>query len=316
MTMVLSGQSPKTASRLDVVIVNWNTRDLLRDCLASISAGADGLAHEVWVVDNASSDGSVEMIRREFPTVHVIANPRNMGFSAANNAAIRASTCDHVLLLNSDTIVLPGALRRALERSEQEDVVVAARLLNADRSLQISCFRFPSLSLEILESLYLYRLMPRPLRGELLLGGYWGHDSDRLVDWALGAFLLVRRRAIELAGSLPEEHFLFGEDTEWCYRLRRIGFPVRYCRDVEVVHLGNQSAGQRPAAWRVEKTHLAKRQFLELRRGRAYARLVMTLHRIGYQIREVVLRRLGRTRDADYYRHLLAILGSKPEVFK
>ncbi|NIP58591.1 MAG: glycosyltransferase, partial [Gemmatimonadetes bacterium] len=226
---------------LSVVIVSWNTRELLRSCLASLRAEAQGLALDVWVVDNASEDGSPEMVEEEFPEVRLLRSGENVGFAAANNRALRRIDAPFVLLLNPDTEVREGALKRALEAARSRGTTVAARLLNPDGSLQHSCFRFPRLGVDLVEALYLHLLLPRRVRGPLLLGGHWAHDEAREVDWALGAFLLVPGTAVEDAGLLPEEYPLFGEDIEWCWRLGRMGYPVRFCPDAEVVHHGNQA---------------------------------------------------------------------------
>jgi len=303
-----------------VIIVSWNVRELLRACLESVEETTASLDLDVWVVDNASSDGSAEMVRAEFPGVRLVENEENVGFAAGNNVVLRRVSSGYVLLLNPDTVVRPGAIPRALERARETGSPVAARLLNPDGSLQHSCFRFPRLGVDLLEALYLHFLLPRTVRGPLLLGGHWDHDEEREVDWALGAFLLVPRAALDAAGPLSEAFSLFGEDLEWCWRLRSSGFPVRYLPRAEVVHHGNQSAGQRPPAWRILRTHETKYLFCR----RAYGPLRERLHRgvdlIGYAIRSVLFTVLGtvssrRRAQGVEYRRILRILlfGGKEE---
>ncbi len=302
-----------TRPDLSVVIVSWNTRELLRACLRSLEACGEGLELEVWVVDNASDDGSADMVEGEFPGVRLVRNEKNRGFAAANNQALRRARGRHALLLNPDTEVTPGALRRAVDEAEARDAAVAARLLDPDGTLQHSCFRFPRLGVDLLEALYLHLLLPERLRGRLLLGGHWDHDEAREVDWVVGAFLLVPRQALDEAGLLPEEYFIFGEDMEWCWRLARAGYPVRYLPVAEVVHHGNQAAGRRSPAWRIRRTHATKYRFCRAR----YGRLRTLLHRLvdltGYGIRAAAFTLMGlasprRRRQAREYRAIMATL--------
>jgi len=306
----VSGSGP---APLAVVVVSWNTRDLLRSCLASLRAEADALSLDVWVVDNASEDGSAEMVEAEFPEARLLRTGENVGFAAANNRALRRIDAPFVLLLNPDTEVREGALERALEAARDRTTTVAARLLNPDGSLQHSCFRFPRLGVDLLEALYLHLLLPRRIRGPLLLGGHWSHDEAREVDWALGAFLLVPGTAVEDAGLLPEEYPLFGEDIEWCWRLGRAGYPVRYCPDAEVVHHGNQAAGRRPPEWRIRRTHATKYLFCRRHYGPVRALLHRGVDLLGYTVRAVLFTLLGlvsrrRRAQAGEYRRILRVL--------
>lgn len=293
MSASVAGSRSGAAPDLSIVIVSWNTRELLRTCLESIEAFSGDLDLEIRVVDNGSDDGTADMVEAEFPGVLLIRNPDNRGFAAANNQALRKATGRHLLLLNPDTKVEPGALETAVGAAEAWKTTVAARLLNPDGTLQHSCFRFPSLWVDLLEAVYLHHLLPGGIRGRLLLGGYWPHDEAREVDWALGAFLLVPRAAVEEAGLLPEEYPLFGEDMSWCWRLGRAGYPVRYCPDARVVHYGNQSAGQQPPAWRIRKTHATKRIFLGERFGPLRALIHRWIDVLGYAIRATLFTIMG-----------------------
>lgn len=326
---------------LSIVIVSWNTRELLRGCLESVEGAVEGaggasavlgsppkepapeargesggIHAEVWVVDNGSDDGTPDMVEEDFPGVRLIRNVDNRGFAAGNNQALREAGGRHLLLLNPDTELEPDALEVALEASERWETTVAARLLNPDGTLQHSCFRFPALWVDFVEAVYLHHLLPRGLRGRLLLGGYWPHDEAREVDWALGAFLLVPREGVEAAGLLPEEYPLFSEDMAWCWRLAEAGFPVRYCPGARVVHYGNQSAGQRPPAWRIEETHATKRIFLRERFGPARALLHRWVDVLGYAVRAVLFTVLGawsarrRAMGREYRTILRVVLSS------
>ena len=292
-----------------VVVVNWNTRELLRACLESLRTFPASEPTEVRVVDNGSTDGSVAMIRQDFPDVIVHEPGENLGFSRGNNVAIEATIADVVVLLNPDAEVRAGPLDRTVEMARQGNTV-AARLLNPDGSLQHSCFRFPGLWVDWLEALYLHLLLPRSMRGRLLLGGHWDHGDQRRVDWALGAYLAVPRAAIDAAGPLPEEYFIFGEDQEWCWRLYRAGFPVIYMPSAEVIHHGNQAGAQLEPAWRIRKTHEGQDRYLAAHHSRPVAALIRMGRVTGYRVRALILGLIGRSSEAAAYRHILEVLST------
>jgi hypothetical protein len=233
---------------LDVstVIINWNTRDVLRDCLASVYANTKNIAFEVIVVDNASSDGSVDMVRSEFLQVELIVNVENRGFAAANNQAIAVAKGRYVLLLNSDTVILDGALDKmvAFADSHPEAGIVTCRVLNGDRKLQPTCFMFPSVLNMFLWAAYLSRLFPTSRFFGRERMTWWNRDDVREVDVATGCFMLVRCIAIEKVGLLDERFFMYGEETDWCYRFGKTGWKILFTPDAEIVHLGGASTRQ------------------------------------------------------------------------
>jgi len=224
---------------LSIIIVSYNTCDYLRDCLGSLSA-QDRTA-EIIVVDNGSADGSIDMVRDEFPQARVIEAGENLGFAKANNLGIRQSQGEYVLLLNSDTIAKPGALT-ALARfldAHPEAAAVGPRLLNADGSRQLACYRFPSPGRAFRDQLFVTALLADHPRW----GDYrrWAHDSVRAVDFVIGAALLVRRTAIAQVGLLDEGFFMYAEETDWCYRMRQAGWKIYFTPDAEVTHYGGGS---------------------------------------------------------------------------
>jgi GT2 family glycosyltransferase len=224
---------------LSVVIVNWNTRDLLRDCLTSVIAATGGLATEVLVVDNASSDGSAAMVRARFPSVRLIESPRNVGFAAGNNLALRQACGRHILLLNSDTLVrgeVLGASVAWLDAHPQAGVM-GPLVLNADESLQPSCSGFPSLRNLALQLLGVTRIAR--LDGYRLTG--WDRSTARPVDVVSGAAMFVRRAAMEEVGLLDESFFFYGEETDWCHRFARAGWEVVFVPIRAVTHFGGGS---------------------------------------------------------------------------
>ncbi len=230
---------------LSILIVNWNVRDLLRRCLQSIFANLPPRQMEIIVVDNGSSDGSVEMVRAEFPRVHLIPNPDNRGFPAANNQGLAVARGRYILLLNPDTEVVGDALETMVAFADAHpDVgVVGPQLLNPDGTIQSSRRRFPTLATAIFESTWLQPCAPRRL-----LTRYYVLDrpDDEIqdVDWVTGAALMARREAVEQVGPMDEGFFMYSEELDWCRRFRDAGWRVVYLPTARVVHYGGKSSEQ------------------------------------------------------------------------
>jgi N-acetylglucosaminyl-diphospho-decaprenol L-rhamnosyltransferase len=241
---------------LSIIIVNWNGGDLLRRSVESVVARPPSLEYEIVVVDNASSDDSVALLRAgelarepiDRGRLRIIENSENRGFGPANNQAFMLSDAPLLLLLNPDTEVTPGSIDRliATVQSNSRTAAVGPRLLNVDGSLQISVWRNPPAAWEILLSqLKLYLLLPQRLRGELLLGGHWDHNRERQVPMLSGAALLVRRTVIEEVGGFDERFHMYGEDNEWCLRILRAGWHMVFQPNAVILHHGAQSSLQR-----------------------------------------------------------------------
>jgi len=241
---------------LSIIIVNWNAGDLLRRCVAGIVAAAPAIGYEILVVDNASSDGSVDTLRRDGAAaalirdgaLRIFENTENRGFGAANNQGFAHARTAFVLLLNPDAVVTPGAVESlaAVLRTDPGAAACGPRILNADGSLQISVWRNPPAAWEIvLSSLRLYRLLPSRLRGELLLGAHWPHDRRRDVPMLSGAALMVRREAIDAVGGFDERFHMYGEDNEWSLRMVRAGWRLVFEPAALVRHDEAQSARKR-----------------------------------------------------------------------
>jgi len=225
-----------------VAIVSYNTREHLRACLNSVAP--EGPAETV-VVDNGSTDGSVEMVREEYPEV-VLIQAENRGYGAAANRAFAATSAPYVLLLNTDTLLRPGALAALVEYlgDNPRAGVVGPRLLNPDGSLQPSCFPFPSPLNVLLVGATLGRILFRPipaLRERFLRT--WSHDVGRVVPWVRGAGLGIRREAFEVVGGFDEAYFLYYEETDLSYRLSEAGWETHFTPTAEIVHLGGASTG-------------------------------------------------------------------------
>jgi GT2 family glycosyltransferase len=278
---------------LSIIIVNWNTRELLAKCLRSLyplpngqgqEAGSpifrDGsCSYEVFVVDNASSDGSAEMVRQRFPQVRLMQNEENVGFARANNQAIPLSQGRYVLLLNSDTEVQPGALETliAFMDAHPQAGATGPRLLNPDGSLQPSCHPMLTPGREFWRLLFLERLSPRatyPMHR-------WDDRTPRRVEVIKGACLLLRREALHQVGLLDESYFMYTEEVDLCYRLVLAGWECWWVPQATVIHHGEASSRQ--VAQRMYLAlYQSKIQFYRKYGGEPRARRFKSLLRLAY----------------------------------
>lgn len=231
---------------VSVVIVNWNTREILHDCIKSIYEQTRNIVFEVIVIDNASSDGSVAMVKADFPQAILIANQDNRGFAAANNQGIAIAKGRYVLLLNSDTIVLDGAIQKTIAFADQhlQAAVIGCRVLNKDLTLQPTCFMYPSVLNLLLSMTYLYKLFPRCHFFGREKISWWDRDDVRPVQTVTGCFMLVRKEAIEQVGVMDENFFMYAEETDWCRRFQQAGWIHLFYPDACIIHLGGQSTQQ------------------------------------------------------------------------
>lgn len=229
---------------VSIIIVNWNTRQLLADCINDIKSYTHDLTYEIIVVDNASSDGSQEMVRTTFPDVHLIANTENVGFARANNQAIRGSRGRYVLLLNSDAFVRDQTIAQtvAFMDAHPDAGMVGCKLRYADGRLQPSCTTFPTLFTELLIATQLERLFPKSRLFGTYRMTYWNFNDIRKVDVIMGAYMLVRATAIEQLGMLDESYFMYSEEVDWCYRFKQNGWKVYFYPYVEAIHLWGGSS--------------------------------------------------------------------------
>ena len=270
---------------LSIVIVNWNVRELLRKCLASVYENwqlpPDAL--EIIVVDNASSDGSSDMVRAEFPQAVLFENLENVGFTAGNNQAIKQSRGRYVMLLNPDTEVLGDALKTLIcyMDARPEVGVIAPKLLNPDGTVQSSRRRFPTWATAFLESTVLQQSWPdnRVLRDYYIQDR--SDDETQQVDWGVGACLMVRREVIEQVGLLDEGFFMYSEEMDWCYRIKQAGWQIVYLPAAEVIHYGGQSSKQVIAAQHIHFQR-SKIRFFRKHHGVVQATLIRIFLLLNY----------------------------------
>jgi GT2 family glycosyltransferase len=224
---------------LSVIIVNWNTRELLLNCIESIYRTVRGLTFEIFVVDNGSNDGSPDSVKRKFPAIELIQNQRNLGFARANNEALRRSRGRYGLLVNTDVILTDGAVEKLVEFMEGNPTVGVAggQLINIDGSKQNSFDNFPSLTAEALNKSLLRIVFPKRYPSKRV---NYGTPVD--VDSVIGACMIVRSRAIREVGLLDEDYFFFLEETDWCYRMRRRRWRICHVPQAKIIHLQGRTA--------------------------------------------------------------------------
>jgi GT2 family glycosyltransferase len=262
-------------AQITAAIVSYNTRDLLRACLASLPSDVDA-----WVVDNGSSDGSVEMVRTEFPNASVVASERNLGFGSAVNLVAARTSSPWLLVANADIRLEPGAVERLLAAAQADPAAgaVAPRLVLPDASTQHSVFAFPSVPFAALFAL--------GVAGDrLCVPGRWNAARARRVPWAIGALLLVRRAAFDAVGGFDERQWLYAEDLDLGWRLRRTGWFTRY-EPRAVVH--HESSASTAAVWgaaRRERWQRATYAWILRRRGVVRLRTVALVNVLGALVR-------------------------------
>ncbi len=262
---------------LSIIVVNWNTRDLLAACLSAVELTVKQISYEVIVIDNHSNDGSQDMVRGQFPTVKLIANTDNAGFAKANNQGITISDGRYVLLLNSDAFVKENTLDRMVAfMDEHADAGMAGcKLLYEDGRLQPSCATFPTLATEFYIAVGLDKLFPKSqIFGKYLMTD-WDYSTLREVDVIMGAFMMVRKSVIEQVGMMDESFFMYSEEVDWCYRFKAAGWKVYFTPEVETVHIWGGSS----KAVKVEtliRLYRARVQFFR----KHYGRLTAFLYKI------------------------------------
>lgn len=222
------------------IIVNFNTSDLLRNCLNSISETVRGIAFEIIVVDNNSHDQSREMLEKEFPLVILIKNSSNLGFAAANNQALKIMSGRYAVLLNTDTVLVDGAVSNLMDfmESSPEAAMACGQLLNADGSKQNSIAKFPDLLNIVVSSPLLEYAFPRYYPSKR-----YDHKKPVEIDSGIGACLIVRKKSIDEVGLLDERYFFFFEETDWALQMKKAGWKIFFVPTALIYHLQGQSVG-------------------------------------------------------------------------
>lgn len=284
------------------IIVNWNTKKLLEQAIASIYKYATGITFEIIVVDNNSEDGSPQMVVKKFPRVKLIKNKENLGFAKANNQGIKIAKGEFIFLFNSDAYLIDGSIINLVNRARQiPDLgAIAPQILNEDRSIQQSVGYKPDLFRIVLWMSFIDDL---PL-GDYLKPYHVDHDhfykKEHAVDWLTGAALMVPKKVIEKVGVLDGNIFMYGEDVDWCIRIQKAGFGIYYSPVAKLVHIGRGSAGK-----------ISKNAILGEYKGLIYVytkhkdklslQILRLLLKIGALARIIVFNVLGRKETAKFY---------------
>lgn len=265
---------------LSIIIVNYNVRQFLENALTSLLRAMEGIGGEIFVVDNASEDGSVEMVREKFPGVRLIVNATNAGFARANNAALREASGRYILLINPDTIVQEDTLKVMVRFLDAHpDVGLAGcTILNPDGTLQLACRRsFPTPWVAFTKIMGLSTLFPRSRWFGRYNLTYRNPDETYEVEAISGSFMMIRREAYEKVGGLDEMFFMYGEDLDWCYRVRQAGFRVYYVHETKIIHYKGEST-RRSDIDEIRVFYHAMQQFVEKHFSRSsVVELLLTL---------------------------------------
>ncbi len=288
---------------LSVVIVNWNTKKLLENCLSSIYKFTKSINFEVIVIDNGSKDGSQAMVKEKFPQVKLILNKENMGFSKANNQGIKIAKGQYIFLLNSDTYLIENSFRKLLDkaRSIEGDLgAIGPQLLNEDRTIQQSAGYFPHLPQIFFWMSFLDDL---PI-GMFFKPYHIDHDSfyknGHQIDWVTAAAMLIPKKVIDEVGSLDPQIFMYGEEVEWCYRLKKDDYKIYFSPITKVVHIGRGSHQKIPTKALIGEY---KGLIYFYRKHKTYfaLQILKVFLKIGALVRIAVFGALGRKELAKSY---------------
>lgn len=294
---------------VDVGVVTWNTADLTVRALRRLLDGDQGVELRLLVRDNGSADGTPERLRTEVPEAEVDAGSENLGFAGGMNTLLARSDAPWFLPLNSDAWPRPGAIRQLVDTAmaNPQAAAVVPRLERPDGELEHSTHPFPSLPVAATMAVGAERWLPTRLADHMMLEPAWDHRREREVDWAVGAALLMRRRAIDDVGGFDEQFFMYAEDLAWCHRAARRGWRIRFDPVAVVVHVGNASGRQRYGGRRtrayLENTH---RWYLR-EHGPARSMAYRLLCAAGALRHERSARRRGDRATADFWREIRSL---------
>ncbi|MBN1788209.1 MAG: glycosyltransferase family 2 protein [Sedimentisphaerales bacterium] len=274
---------------VSIIIVSWNARKYLIDCLNSLVETSCKYTSEIIVVDNASTDGSAEAVASRFPQVILIENEDNFGFARANNIGIRQSHGRYVCLINSDVVVLPGCVERLIEYMDKNPSVgmTGPQILNPDRTLQVSCRCFPSIWNNLCQALGLNYIFPKSRFFSEPFMTYWAHDTIRKVDAVGGAFWIVSRQALDEVGLLDEDFFIYAEDVDWCKRFNDKDYDVMFFPEAQAIHFGGKSSINAPIRFYLEMQR-ADLLYWEKHRGIFMAAVYKTIVLLRHILRAIV----------------------------
>lgn len=287
---------------ISVIVVSYNTKKLLEDCISSIYKFTKSINFEVIVVDNASKDNSIEIMKKKFPKTKIILNKYNRGFGPANNQGIKIAKGKYILLLNSDTYLVENSLKKLVDKAKSVSNLgaLAPQLLNENRTIQQSAGFFPNLP----QIFYWMSFLDDLPGGTYLKPYHINHDSfyksEQKVDWGTAAAMLVPRAITNKVGSFDEKIFMYGEEVEWCYRIKKAGFEVYFSPSTKIVHIGRGSSKKIPdAAFIGEYKGII--YFYQKHESKLALQIARLLLKMGALARIIVFTLLGRRAIASSY---------------
>lgn len=289
--------------KISVIIVSWNVKAFLLECIRSILLQRLTVPVEIIVVDNGSSDGSPEAVKKSFPNVQLICNKENYGFAKANNIGIKTSQGDYLFLINSDVIVHEGCFDKMISymTTHPEIGILSPKIVDSKGQVQRSCMGYPSLWNTFSRAMALDSLFPKSkLFGSQLLT-YWGHNEIRSVEVINGCFWMLRRSAIEHVGLLDENFFIYGEDIDWCRRFYERGWKLVFFPDAKVTHYGGASSANAPARFYLEQQR-AKYQYWTKHHSRLASTVFLLINLLHHAARfagEIAVYPLMRAKRID-----------------
>jgi GT2 family glycosyltransferase len=301
---------------LSIVIVNFNSGSYLADCIQSITNSNIDFDYEIIVVDNASSDDSLTASKKLFPNIKYIENPDNRGFGRANNQGIDLAGGKYVLIQNPDTLVSGTAIRDMVAYADvNKDIgIMSAKLLNRDGTLQWSIHNYPDVLTVLFEGLFLHRAFPGLSRKfGLTVHDVQLYQTSQDVDWVTGAIMLVDTEAIRAVGKFDERYFLYVEEVDWCYRMRKQGWRVHYFADASFTHyLGNSKGNQKLfIQYQKASVQYATKHFGAIRRfAFCLAILIYLTNRMLVESIKLLLKRTGdgKTMVKRYFSGIIAVV--------
>ena len=302
-----------TPAPVTVAVVSWNTKDLLARCLDSFAAEAEAGRVDLWVVDNASTDGSAELVRARYPWANLVASEENLGFGRAVNLVAERTSSEWIAPSNADVAARPGAIEALLAAGSHDPGAgaIAPRLIVPGGDTQHSVFAFPTLTYSFLLAVGAYRLSAR-LGDRFAIPGYWDKERARRVPWAVAAFLMVRRTAWDGVGGFDERQWMYAEDLDLGWRLREAGWATRYEPSAVLDHQGAAATVQAFGADLAAQWQQSTYGFLVRRRGLAHAWGVALLNFAGAALRWALAAARSdahaRRRHADWARVQLRAL--------
>ena len=293
-----------------MLIVNRNTKDLLKNCLETLPPAISDIRYDVWIVDNASEDDSVNMVKQEYPEIHLICNRENLGFAKANNQALKRIAAPFALLLNSDTILAENSILHLYNFiiGHADAAIVGPKLLNEDETVQHSAYPLPSLWHDLILNLKLTRLLPKPLQARFFLGSFWNHGNTRTVGRISGACILIRMQDLREINYLDPDYFFYAEIHDLCWRLWKKNRQIWLVSESIVIHLRGRTS---EATWSNRENRRRKwreyEKLLQKHYPKSIFRMSILLHWLGNFIAVLKNSVLGHSAKASMDKDLLGI---------